>query len=173
MPSIMKTLSRVDSWLHSLKRPQFLAVMVMARFVIPVLALPLIIFVGVEGTTYPELVAKGHSTARILFGALILAPVLETLIGQSLPFAALERLKEERSILLVSTATIWFGILHSWGAGLGGFMNGFLAGIPHACTFWRWRKVDRSNAYWMTVGLHALNNLVATVVCVLLYREVF
>ena len=87
-----------------------------------------------------------------------LAPLLETLLLQSLPVMVARAMGLGfRGQLLA--AWIPFAALH-FSAGVDtGICAGIVSGFYIAFTYTHWRQDSVGSAYWMTTGTHALHNL--------------
>jgi hypothetical protein len=98
------------------------------------------------------------TAGRFIWLVIILGPILETLIFQTIPvfFARLIKLKLLGQILI---SVIPFAILHfsrSIGAGIGA---GIIGGFYSAFTYVHWRQKSLWTAFWVTALSHGLYNL--------------
>jgi hypothetical protein len=154
---------RLNSFFERLDRARFILAMLLANFVLDVIIVaPLALVVDIIGRTLESVQEAGLSPIVIMVMALVIVPLLETWLGQSLPFSILYRLKIKNPALLIGISATWFGLYHVFGMTMGAFIPAFSAGVILAYTFWRWRKIDYANAFWMTAAVHAGLNLLAT-----------
>ncbi|GAB7125562.1 hypothetical protein JCM19000A_00690 [Silvimonas sp. JCM 19000] len=96
-----------------------------------------------------------------LFDIVIFAPVIETLLTQQLIYEALKRYLNISFILLISAAI--FGAIH-FQYGLYFMIEASGTGAVLSYTYIAWRPESKSQAFWMTVALHALLNGIAVTV---------
>ena len=105
----------------------------------------------------PEVTPVLEQDIRSYISVVIVAPIIETLV-----MMAIFKLLQLFSLSLVQTAllsALICAVLHSlkmpiWGVGV--FVLFFILSISYLV----WRKESLKSAYWVTVGIHALNNLV-------------
>jgi hypothetical protein len=96
----------------------------------------------------------------------VIAPWVETFIGQGLPWLLTRLLRLPSTIFLV-VATIWFATLHGWGFNGPDFWIMVLAHIVPAFllafTFLQGEKRSDWRAIWMTATVHMVANGVVAV----------
>jgi len=103
---------------------------------------------------------------RLALMVVVVAPWIETFIGQGLP-SLLTRLVRLPPAVFLVFSTIWFAWLHGlgfhgadfWAMVLGHLIAAFLL----AFTYLHGRKHSRWRAIWMTASVHMLVNLSVTV----------
>lgn len=103
---------------------------------------------------------------RLALLVVVVAPWIETFIGQGLP-SLLTRLLRLPPAVFLAFATVWFAWLHGigfhgadfWAMVLGHGIAAFLL----AFTYLHGRKHSRWRAIWMTASVHMLANLSVTV----------
>lgn len=95
--------------------------------------------------------------AALLFVGVVVAPVLETLLFQSLPVWIARLCKARFPVQLVSSV-IPFALVHAMeGAGTG-IAAGLTGGFYFAFTYVHWREQKRWTAFWVTAVSHAIHN---------------
>jgi hypothetical protein len=155
--------ARLRDFLERLSRPNFILVMALVDLILQTIIVPALAqVVNITGHNFDSLLELGLPPTVIMVTVLVIAPLLETWLGQSLPFSVLYRLKVKDPSWLIGVSAVWFGLQHVFGMTIGAFIPGFLSGIILAYTFWHWRQVDYPHAFWMTAALHAAINLLAT-----------
>jgi hypothetical protein len=103
---------------------------------------------------------------RLALIVVVIAPWIETFIGQGLP-SLLTRLVRLPPAVFLVFSTVWFASLHGlgfarpdfWAMVLGHLIPAFLL----AFTYLHGRKHSRWRAIWMTASVHMLVNLSVTV----------
>lgn len=115
----------------------------------------------VTGTTWPEFPAD--TLPRVLLAMCVFAPLAETL-GMAILIWVLRRVMKRTEYLPLVTALVCAG-LHSlakpyWGIEI------FWAFLIFAQCYVTWEKKSRLQAFCMTAILHALHNLLPTLVLV-------
>jgi len=155
----------LNCFLQRLDRPRFILAMFLADLMLDVIIVaPLAHIVNMTGETLESAQELGLSPTAAVVTALLVLPLFETWLGQSLPFSVLYRLKIRNPAWLIGVSAAWFGLQHVFGMTMGAFIPAFLSGLILAYTFWRWRKLNYANAFWMTAAVHVCMNLVAVVV---------
>jgi len=156
---------RCNSFLEGLDRRRFILAMFLADIMLDLfIVTPLALIVNVTGETLESAQELGFSPTAAVVTALVVLPLFETWLGQSLPFSVLYRLKIKNPAWLIGVSAAWFGLQHVFGMTIGAFIPAFSSGIILAYTFWRWRKLNYANAFWMTAAVHVSMNLLAAVV---------
>ncbi len=106
-----------------------------------------------------------HSPGKLLFNTVVFAPIFETLIFQALPVALARsagwgfRGQFLLALLPFAAAHFYVSVWVGLGAGL-------LSGLYLAFTYVHWRTVSWRAAFWMTTGIHAVHNLIATMIVI-------
>jgi hypothetical protein len=95
--------------------------------------------------------------------AIVLAPVIETLLFQVL-FSALARILKAEFWLEIAIMTVPFALAHFQESVRSGILAGCVAGFYLSYIYGSMRRISYRKAYWMTVGFHSLNN--GIVMCV-------
>lgn len=92
--------------------------------------------------------------------ALAVAPILETIIGQWAPIAAVRQWTQCQPLVL-ATATLFFAGLHlfSWDVTI--FFATLPVGFVLAWSFLVWHRQSRTHAVGVTAVIHALHNAIA------------
>lgn len=106
------------------------------------------------------------SAMALFVGAVVLAPLIETLLLQSFPiFLARVLGAGFRGQVLASTAV--FASQHFFsgvGAGIGA---GIIGGFYSAFTYAHWRETSRWTAFWITTVSHSFHNLFVFIILLL------
>ena len=103
---------------------------------------------------------------RLALMVIVVAPWIETFIGQGLP-SLLTRLVRLPPAVFLVFSTVWFAGLHGLGFGGADFwamvLGHAIAAFLLAFTYLHGRKHSRWRALWMTASVHMLVNLSVTV----------
>ncbi len=89
----------------------------------------------------------------------LVAPVLETLLTQSLPIGIVRALKQSRLVQFLA-GSVPFAALHFIGGVGTGIAAGMVGGIFFSHAYLEGRERSRWTAIWITAVLHSLHNLV-------------
>ena len=109
--------------------------------------------------TNTELMISEDGIFVSLFAGLVIAPLLETAVGQWLPIF-ITGLFTNRVLPLVTASAIIFSLMHiSWG--LGAFLAIFPVSVFFAWCFLVGREQSYWKAYWTTSLAHSIHNAVA------------
>ena len=100
--------------------------------------------------------------------AIVLAPLLETLMNQWFPIWLAMKVTH-RPVVAVWFSTVLFGVIHLQ-AGVYGFVVTLGAGFFLAVAFLHARQFGRKRAYWTTTAIHAGVNSIALTVALILIR---
>jgi membrane protease YdiL (CAAX protease family) len=106
------------------------------------------------------------SAFKLIVLVCVVAPVLETLMLQTLP-AAIMRACGQRFWIQVIASTGPFAAAHfpaSFSTGIGA---GLAAGFYFAFTYVHWREKSLAHAIWMTAATHATRNTLAVALLLL------
>ncbi len=95
---------------------------------------------------------------HLVISAVIVAPVLETLIFQSVPVAVARALGWGFWPQVVVSVFL-FALAHFAIAASTGIAAGLFTGFYIAFTYVHWRETSFRAGLWMTAGVHALHNL--------------
>ncbi len=106
------------------------------------------------------------SAWQLIVAACLVAPIVETVLLQTLPVALMRAWGQRFWIQVIASAGLFaaphFG--ESLGTGLG---TGLAGGFYFAFTYVHWREKSLSHAFWMTATSHAARNTLAVVVMLL------
>jgi hypothetical protein len=98
--------------------------------------------------------------------AVVIAPLVETFIGQGLPWLVTRLLRLPHAVFLLFS-TVWFAWLHGVGFHGADFwvmvVAHLIAAFLLAFTYLQGRKHSRWRAIWMTASVHMLANLTVAV----------
>ncbi len=152
----------VRAWLERTRRYSWPRFLIEATLVALLLRIPVVWIgapiVGTETRTAYDWLAD-YSVLELVLIAVVLGPIIETVVAQWLPIAAGRRLFRDDAHAVLLSGWI-FGWLHvSQGAMLVLIM--FTTGLVLAWTFLVWRDRGLWSALVMTIAVHALLNAVA------------
>lgn len=100
-------------------------------------------------------------TGTDIFTSVILAPILETVLGQFLPIELLRRVTRQ-PVILIGTSALFFMAMHY--PVIEFFPSAFAVGIVFGYAWLHQRKISLRAAFWSVALSHALHNaLVAAV----------
>jgi hypothetical protein len=105
-------------------------------------------------TTTDVLAEEGVAT--LLFGGLVAAPLLETIVGQWLPIWLLSL--ATRSVPVIVCGSAFLFALQHLHVGIPGVAVTFPIGVFLSWSFFTMRTVSFLKAYWVTTAIHALHN---------------
>lgn len=91
------------------------------------------------------------------FFAVIIAPILETILLQALPFIVCRKLGLRRWLTFIMMS-VPFALLHHH-SGYLSVINAFLGGVIFSATFIVWEKKTYYHALLVTMVIHSLHNL--------------
>jgi len=96
----------------------------------------------------------------IVFSALVLAPLSETILCQVIPVGIIRKLRGGFWAQVMFSNMI-FAILHFWILGfIPGMTAGLIGGFYFGFTYVHWRRKGIGPAYWSTALVHFLYNFV-------------
>jgi len=104
--------------------------------------------------------SKGNSILSTygMISALLMAPLLETVICQVIPVGLARKVKAGE-VLQIAISMFVFAFLHFKVLGaVSGLSAGLVGGFYLSYTYVRWRERDLKSAYWSTVAVHSLYN---------------
>lgn len=96
--------------------------------------------------------------AIFVLSALVLAPIIETIIFQSLPIEMLRKLRAP-DILIVLVCAVLFGLGHAVYGGTNKGVKTFVDGAIFGSLYLRTRTHSLSASYWSVAVAHFTNNL--------------
>lgn len=119
------------------------------------------LLINTDGESNTERLAQGGLWMLFLV-AVILAPALETIIGQWLPIKVAS-LFTKKEVCIVLFSALFFSSLHLPG-GLFIFFVALPGGLVLAWSFLIKREESFYEAYWVTATIHCLVNLVSIII---------
>lgn len=156
----MRILTRYNKWILRQNPGMFISVVSMCMLVTELMTAVVL----VEVLKLPSRENINLSMTPVLVVAIILAPPLETVIAQLIPFKFLLLLGIENKWLLFSAMLAAFVGLHI-SAGLAAtVVAGVVGGSFLSYTFLRWSKTSTLTAFYATTCCHLINNLVIVLV---------
>jgi uncharacterized protein len=158
MGNIVLRLQNISTQFKSLNRITFILILTSALYI---LAICFNLFFGlIKGKDiiligFPS---KEKNIALLLFSSIILAPIFETILGQSLPYYLLNKIKylNERSYLILLISALFFGLIHFYS--LFYILYGFLLGLVLMYGYMIRIRSDKKT-YFLIVICHSLLNL--------------
>jgi hypothetical protein len=143
---------------HERRTPgQFLWRVSLEGFVVAAIIGVIVTSLGIEGRDL-----KPSEFPILVISAIVIAPLLETLLLQLLPIAATRACGASRWTQMI-VSIILFAFPHFLVSPGVGLAAGLVGGFYFAFAFTHWQRRSLSRAYWMTVAQHAIHNTFATV----------
>ena len=96
---------------------------------------------------------------ELLYGALIIAPVWETIVGQWVPIY-ISKILFKANWIAILLSSLFFAVLHDTGA----ILTGFSVGVILAWSFLQKREKDRFEAFAITSAIHFCHNGLALII---------
>ena len=97
--------------------------------------------------------------ARFWLTAIVVAPLLETILLQTFPVMVARRLRAGFWVQVVAGMGLFAATHFALGVAAG-LMAGVAGGFYFSFTYVHWRQESLSSAVWMTAATHGLHNLV-------------
>ena len=97
------------------------------------------------------------SFETLLIAAIVVAPVLETLVLQAFPVWIARLFKADFSTQIL-VSVVAFTIAHAVEGIQAGIAAGLVGGFYFAFTYVHWRERSRWQAFWVTTVSHAIHN---------------
>jgi len=144
---------------RSYSTARFVIELALVPFPLKVLLGALISLLGTSTfeTTTDVLAEEGVGT--LLIGCLIIAPLLETVVGQWLPIWLLSL--ATRSVPLIVCGSAFLFALQHLHVGIPGVVITYPIAVFLSWSFLSMRKASFARAYWVTAAIHALHNALA------------
>ena len=117
---------------------------------------------GVQDFQKAELLRYG--VPGLLVGAIVLAPIVETFLGQHLPIL-LARVLGARTAIQFAAGSLPFAVLH-FDVGAGGIASGLTGGFILTLAYLTFVPQSKTKAFWITAAIHSLFNVVGTAMLV-------
>lgn len=102
---------------------------------------------------------------RLFILLVIFAPIIETLLFQTMPITVLKWLRAN-FVLQIALSALLFAAAHfaiSWQVGIS---TGIVAGFYLAFTYAHWSALSHITAYWTTTLSHAIRNFIAFLIII-------
>lgn len=155
--AIIILIQRIINHLRRQPPIRFILFVVCYNLAIDILVIPFLVMFAALGVDY---VSSNLSSAEFFIIAIILAPIIETLLGQMLPILIARRFTKSSLIIIIISALV-FALPHCT-KNVTKFLPAFPAGIIYAFTFLHWLEKSKTKAYWITCAAHCLYNLILT-----------
>ncbi len=158
MGSIIYKIRKTNKRLKSLSRILFIIVLTSALYLVAFFLNYVIGFIKEKDFVLMDFSNGEKRIIIYVFSSVILAPVVETFLGQSLPYYLLNKIKyfNERSYLILFTSALFFGLLHFYS--LFYIFYAFVLGLIFMYGYMIRIKTDRKTFYLIAVS-HSLLNL--------------
>ena len=149
-------LNAIDEKLKALRPSVFIVVMTILSVVIVLPFLPILHALEEIGGPVggPSLVEESLVFQFVV--AVLLAPLIETLIFQTAPILILRKYSSARPGLIVLVSSLWFAVLHDYDIAY--IFYAFLVGLTLAYSYVMYLEKTAS-AFWVVTAIHALRNL--------------
>jgi hypothetical protein len=162
MRNIRTDLQKVNVFLKEANRPTFVLVLTSALILTAFLfsiAYNIIEKIDIVWYDFPS---EEKDLVFLFVAGIIVAPILETWLCQTLPYTLLNKVKflKERSYLILLISAVFFGLNHFYS--LFYMIYGFLVGLIFMYGYMIRIKTD-NKTYYLIVISHLLVNLVATI----------
>ena len=112
---------------------------------------------GVSDVTTTTRLFEMGGISALVFGGLLVAPLLETLIGQWFPIWLVSFFTKNAAKIVILSA-IFFSLLHIPSIGIVGILIALPPGIFLSWCFLVGRKKSRWRAYWTTTAVHCVHS---------------
>lgn len=139
-------------------RRRFIIELALIAFPCKILFMVPWVLLGLEINSTTEVVDKG-STLLLFFLGCVVAPIVETFIGQWIPIRVMYYFTNRISAILIVSA-LFFAAQHLH-VGLSGFVYTFPIAVLLSWSFLVYRQRSRWEAYWVTAAIHSLHNFIA------------
>jgi len=104
--------------------------------------------------------------AALIVFLVLLGPPLETLLFQAFPIFIVRLLRGSMWTQVLVSATI-FAAGHFMRDIVTGAAAGMVGGSYLAFAYVRWRRISKRHAFWITTGIHCINNGIAVLLIVI------
>ena len=104
----------------------------------------------------------GFNLSSLIIGALVVAPILETLLLQVLPISIAKTLHAPFSWQIL-VSVIPFAIMHFFSGIATGIGSGLIDGFYLAFVYIHWSKVSIWTGFWTTALTHMIRNFIGLV----------
>jgi hypothetical protein len=138
-------------------RRRFIVELALIAFPCKILFMLPWMMLGLDIKSTTEAVDKGD-TSLLFFLACIVAPALETLIGQWIPIRVMYYFTNRITPIMIGSAA-FFAAQHLH-VGLSGFVYTFPVALLLSWSFLVYRRRSRWEAYWVTASIHCLHNFI-------------
>jgi len=118
--------------------------------------------INIDGRSNTEIAAQ-EGLWLLFLAAVILAPTLETIIGQWLPIKVASLFTNNKTRIVLFSA-LFFSSLHLSWDGLTTFLAALPGGLVLAWSFLIKQEKSFYEAYWVTAAIHGLANLVSIMI---------
>lgn len=158
MRSIKYNFQKINTWLKNINRITFIIILTAAVYIVAFCFNFVLRFIKEKDIILFDFPGKDKSIIFILFSSIVLAPILETLLNQSLPYYILNKIKyfKERSYLILLASALFFGLLHFYS--LFYIFYAFLLGLLFMYGYMIRIKTDKKTFYLIAIS-HFLVNL--------------
>ena len=143
-------------WLRRLRIPSFIFISAGYIFIFKIVLgiFYIAFYILFTGTENGDVLDSGDKIGYGLFiKMVVLAPLIETFLGQWLPIRLTEFVTKRTSVLMIISISV-FTALHE----LSDLVIGLSGGLVFAFSFIHWKRVSFWRAYWVTAAAHGVHN---------------
>lgn len=156
----------VDAYLRELPVHRFILHMIFITIFLSFAIIPLFLLFDIK-----EMGGKPMDFTNIFDDLLlfvVIAPVIETLVFQTLFFSAMRLVHffRRRMYLIILTSALFFGLLHSYSAIY--VLYGFLGGIVFSYSYAVYMQKPQS-AFGVVAAIHSIRNFLSFIIAVVLH----
>jgi hypothetical protein len=157
MGSIIYKIRKTNKRLKSLSRIPFIIILTSVLYLVAFFLNYVIGFIKEKDFVLMGFSSGEKSIVIYIFSSMILAPVVETFLGQSFPYYLLNKIKyfNERSYLILLTSALFFGLLHFYS--LFYIFYAFVLGLIFMYAYMIRIKTDRKTFYLIAISHFLLN----------------
>jgi hypothetical protein len=157
MELITARLQKITTYLSKIKGITFVFIITSLLYLVSISCNIVLGFIKQKDLIFLNFPSKENSIVFIFITPIILAPIIETFLGQSLPYYLLKKLgyMNGRNYLVITASALFFGILHFYS--LFYIIYAFLLGLVLSYGYVVRIKSDK-NAFLLIAVCHALLN---------------
>ncbi len=153
--------------LEKLNRTKFVVLMTFLAFLLKVLAyfIANIIFGIWQNPTLEKLIQDTNVQPNIMtliISGIIIAPIIETVVGQLIPIKITSLFTKKTSINLIISVIVFSG-LHDYS----NILTGIGVGTILAYSYLLKLKISEKEAFFTTTAIHLLHNLIAVILLII------
>jgi hypothetical protein len=151
-------IQEINTRLQNFSRVTFIIILTSLLWIVALCLNFIFSYIKAKDIVWIDLSSKEKGIGLLFISPIILAPIIETFIGQSLPYYVLNKVKyfNERSYLILLTSALFFGFIHFYS--LFYVLYAFIIGLVLMYGYMVRIKGDK-NAFLLIAICHSLLNL--------------